>query len=55
MTVKDKKAVLSILEVVDADTVRLCSTRPGGEKRPTKFEVTKGSKLGLFTLERVKE
>ncbi len=54
-TPKDKRAVLSILEVVDTDTVRLCSSRAGAEKRPTKYEVTKGSKSGLFTLKRVKD
>jgi hypothetical protein len=56
MTVtRAQQTFLSILEVVDADTVRVCSAAYGAEQRPTKFEVTKGSQLRLYTLKRVQE
>lgn len=44
---------LAILEVVDADTVRICAGLPTAEGRPTTFDVTEGSKTATVTLKRV--
>ena len=51
-----KETVEAILEFIDRDSFRMCAAVPGGEKRPTKFEIPKGNRsLLLATYKRFKE
>ena len=49
---EDKGKVLQGIYELDKDTLRWCTSAPGGKERPGEFSTKAGSKIWLFTLEK---